>query len=325
MTMISSTVAAADDVAATDHNTIREDILRHLGDSGSTTGSANAYILSIDAAYDAYATHDIVQADPNFTNTGAPTININSLGAKSIILPNGNALIAGDITSGEQILLHYNGTAFELLNPATLLNGNDASSFHTHDDAVRQKARTTFQPDENTPFNSVGAGSEAFQEMTYLITTDGSGNSQTIDIVDSNIGSFDKDHVIDVFVKIVGTNNNGFIGIGLGGTAIPTDHLSTVRHAGFFIDDAAIHASQADGSTQNASADLSITVTNWNHLRIEYTAGGNTLLYLNGTLAATLATNQPSGATNYKSYLIGVEGDNADEIFGTYPLIEIEP
>lgn len=202
----------------------------------------------------------------------------------------------------------------------TLTDGSDASSLHTHSD---RKPRTVFRPDEDTAFDSTGAGSVAFQEMTYKLTTDGSGNPQAITIVDSNIGSFDKDHVIDVFAKIVGTNNNAFIGIGE--VTVPTDHLSTIRHAGFFIDDAAVHASLADGSTQEVSADLSLTVTDWNQYRIEFTAAGNTLFYVNGTLVSTLSTNQPSGSTNYKSYRIGVEGDNADEMFGTYPLIEIEP
>ncbi|MCK5218426.1 hypothetical protein KAR10_02815 [bacterium] len=49
------------------------------------------------------------------TNTGAATVDYNSLGAKSIKRPGGEALLAGDLPPSKVISLIYNGTEFRLL------------------------------------------------------------------------------------------------------------------------------------------------------------------------------------------------------------------
>lgn len=58
---------------------------------------------------------------PNNSNTGPSTININELGAKSIHLVNELPLQAGDIFSGTNMVISYDGTNFQLLNPQTVL------------------------------------------------------------------------------------------------------------------------------------------------------------------------------------------------------------
>lgn len=53
-------------------------------------------------------------------NTGAVTINLNSLGAKSIVEPDGTALAAGRLVAGIDYLIQYNGTSFVLRTPKDL-------------------------------------------------------------------------------------------------------------------------------------------------------------------------------------------------------------
>lgn len=48
-------------------------------------------------------------------NTGAATLNVNSLGTKSIVKSNGNALINGNIKAGQICHLVYTGSNFQLL------------------------------------------------------------------------------------------------------------------------------------------------------------------------------------------------------------------
>lgn len=55
-------------------------------------------------------------------NTGAVTINIDSLGAKSVTRDGSVALVAGDILSGEIALVVYDGTRFQLLNGNSFTN-----------------------------------------------------------------------------------------------------------------------------------------------------------------------------------------------------------
>ena len=66
----------------------------------------------------AYATGNLFSFVAVNTNTGAATININSLGAKSITKLGSTALAAGDIVSGRIYLIEYDGTRFQLINPS---------------------------------------------------------------------------------------------------------------------------------------------------------------------------------------------------------------
>jgi len=68
----------------------------------------------------AYATGNLFSFVAANTNTGAATINLNGLGAKSITKFGSTALAAGDILSGQIHLIEYDGTRFQLLNPNSL-------------------------------------------------------------------------------------------------------------------------------------------------------------------------------------------------------------
>jgi hypothetical protein len=96
----------------------------YIGDGGST----NAYTATLTPVPSSYVTGMQVQVKIANTNTGASTLNVNSLGTKSIILTNGNAIKAGDLPSGMVALFQYDGTAFQLLNPATWASQYDVQS-----------------------------------------------------------------------------------------------------------------------------------------------------------------------------------------------------
>jgi hypothetical protein len=66
----------------------------------------------------AYATGNLFSFVAVATNTGAATININSLGAKSITKLGSTALVAGDLVTGQVYLIEYDGTRFQLINPS---------------------------------------------------------------------------------------------------------------------------------------------------------------------------------------------------------------
>jgi Chaperone of endosialidase len=76
----------------------------------------------------AYAAGQLFYFVANAANTGAVTINIDSLGAKSITRDGSSALAAGDINSGEVVVVIYDGTRFQMINAAnsfgnTTING----------------------------------------------------------------------------------------------------------------------------------------------------------------------------------------------------------
>ena len=56
------------------------------------------------------------------TNTGAVTINVDSLGAKAVTRSGAVALAAGDMVTGQIALIEYDGTRFQLLDPNAFTN-----------------------------------------------------------------------------------------------------------------------------------------------------------------------------------------------------------
>lgn len=62
---------------------------------------------------------------PAGTNTGATTINLSGLGAKSILKQGSIALAPGDIVSGSTCIIFYDGVQFQLINPQGPLDGTD--------------------------------------------------------------------------------------------------------------------------------------------------------------------------------------------------------
>jgi hypothetical protein len=64
-----------------------------------------------------YATYQKYVLVPANNNTGAVTIDINSLGAKAITKQGSTALVAGDLVAGVTYWIIYDGTRFQVTNP----------------------------------------------------------------------------------------------------------------------------------------------------------------------------------------------------------------
>jgi hypothetical protein len=56
------------------------------------------------------------------TNSGAVTLDIDSLGVKAVTQTGANALVAGSIVGGSMVLVEYDGTRFQLLTPNSFIN-----------------------------------------------------------------------------------------------------------------------------------------------------------------------------------------------------------
>lgn len=86
----------------------------------ATVSGTDTLTGTLNPAPSAYATGNLFSFVAAATNTGAVTINLNSLGAKSITRQGASALIAGDLVSGQVYLIEYDGTRFQLINPSNL-------------------------------------------------------------------------------------------------------------------------------------------------------------------------------------------------------------
>jgi len=81
------------------------------------TGSTNSFEVTLDPAPSAYAAGMMVNFKANESVTGSTTLNVNGLGAKSLLKEGTNQLIGGDITSGQMVSVLYDGTQFQMLSP----------------------------------------------------------------------------------------------------------------------------------------------------------------------------------------------------------------
>lgn len=93
------------------------------GKYAASTTSPNTYVATLSPAPSAYVAGLIVFIKFTNANTNTtPTINLNGLGAKTIVTAGGGALYPGDIRANTVAALIYDGTNFQLLNyiPTTI-------------------------------------------------------------------------------------------------------------------------------------------------------------------------------------------------------------
>jgi hypothetical protein len=87
---------------------------------GTSGGSANVQTITMSSNVAALETHMQVRFFAGFSNTSTtPTINVNSLGAKTVKYLHGAALTPGAIQIGKLHVIVYDGTDWLLLNPYT--------------------------------------------------------------------------------------------------------------------------------------------------------------------------------------------------------------
>lgn len=87
------------------------------------SGGSDAYAITLAPAITAYTVGMAIQFKANTANTGAATLNVNGLGAKTIKKNVSSDLSTGDILAGQMVKVLYDGTNFQLVSTIlTVLN-----------------------------------------------------------------------------------------------------------------------------------------------------------------------------------------------------------
>lgn len=87
--------------------------------TGTDTGGANAYAIAPSPAIAAYAAGQVFTFIVAHANTGGSTFAVSGLSAVTVMKYGAQALAAGDMAAGMSASLQFDGTYFQLLNPAT--------------------------------------------------------------------------------------------------------------------------------------------------------------------------------------------------------------
>lgn len=151
---------------------------------GSVSGT-NTITGSMTPALTAYAAGQMFYFVAAGDNTGAVTLNINSLGAKNVTKNGTTALSAGDIKSGQTIAVIYDGTRFQVISTASLtgltgssntnlgVGAGDAYTTSIQNVAIGVDALTSATGNSNT-----AVGYKALEDMT----TGSGGNTDTYNV-----------------------------------------------------------------------------------------------------------------------------------------------
>lgn len=299
--------------------------------------ASDTYAITLTPAPTAYATGQKFIFKANTANTGAATLNVNALGAKTIKKFHDQDLEDGDIESGSIVEVVYDGTNFQMTSAvasgllqsnitnteaATLTGGGDASSLHTHKyvDVIKQTLgvddmlEILLDSNDRTFFTESGGTINELNIVTNIQSGAVSGNSAVI--YSNNVlagfplfsNNWDKNSFFSAHINLgSATLQDVFFGLGSGVTVSGANATNTTRHAGFWVEDATIYASNADGTTQTRTdVSAGITVTENNTYQIEITGGSSIKFYINGTLVATHTTNLPTGSSTNFDLFFGI-------------------
>jgi hypothetical protein len=92
-----------------------------------STGSSDAYVVAANRTLSAYYDGMRIGFHASFANTGAATLNVDSVGAKSITKRHNLALASGDIEQHQYVDVIYSASddAFQMQNPAAQVGAGD--------------------------------------------------------------------------------------------------------------------------------------------------------------------------------------------------------
>lgn len=151
-------------------------------------GSANAITLTSASPYNTdlkirtYTTNLSVKFKVATTNTGATTINIDSIGNKAIT-QNGVALSGGELTANSYVELVYNGTSFDITDKI-ILPLSSLTKFSVNQAPLNNGSA------EPSFLSGSGTNTLSFINISssnYLLWTYANGTSKTIDASPSSI------------------------------------------------------------------------------------------------------------------------------------------
>lgn len=174
------------------------EFLKDFGGTVSSGGTANALTLTANSTFSAYATGQIVGFKATATNTGAATLNVNSIGAKAIRKASpayDMALTGSEIVANGLYICIYDATlnsaagGWLLLNPASSLDvfTSVASATTTDIGAIASQNVTVTGTTTITGFGTVAAGTFRRLRFSGILTLTHNATSLILPNSGSNI------------------------------------------------------------------------------------------------------------------------------------------
>lgn len=97
------------------------EVVKTAGVYAASSAGSDTYAITVTPTPGTYAAGDVYHFKADVGNTGAATLNVNSLGAKNIYINRGGvlgALATGDIIAGQFVDVIYDGVQFQIVSPS---------------------------------------------------------------------------------------------------------------------------------------------------------------------------------------------------------------
>lgn len=303
----------------------------------ASTDVSDTYTVSLTPALTAYTTGMKVRVKFTTANTGACTLNINSLGAKNIKLIDGTDPLDGDIAAGKSYGLSYDGTNFILERSPAKASASEVNAGTSENSYVspnilndyyslseRPYRSSVYDVSENvviysaaSPYVTSGTISMDNTGIPYGITSSGSGaiglnslpgeKNVEVSAQFSNLTTIELEWVMSKALT------NVYYTIGFIQTLSDAAGSGSLTNPGvaFYHDTSQnVHILSRDGSTSSTQAASGGTLdNNAHHWKLVYAVGSSATLYKDGTLVATKTTNLPTQTGTVK-FAAGIQGAN---------------
>lgn len=126
----------------------------HGMDFAADDQTSDAYVVTLAPAPTAYFTGMVVKFKANTLNTGACTLNVNSLGAKTLKKNYNSDLVTGDILAGQIVIAIYDGTNFQVLSVGSVPIATGAETTTGTDNTKAISPKALADADLNTRLKS---------------------------------------------------------------------------------------------------------------------------------------------------------------------------
>lgn len=284
-------------------------------------GVANTYTATLVPAITSYRTGQKITVQIPATNTGASTINVNALGAKSIVTNVSSALISGELVINSIVELVYDGVNFQITSSST--PGSITGRFTVNADETKSDWFTWEVPVGLIPGSvremaqwTQSGGLNTIQNTGGFVLINTNANSQySADIPgEGTTTSYanNKDVRIKMYARMEPQEANDTVGMALVDVAgnVTADETNNARRIGLVSVDATGEIWAVCGDNVGVTAvdvSASANLLGWNLFEIVYNAGVEAKFYINGALATTINTNLPTGTLIFS---IGVNDVN---------------
>ncbi len=244
----------------------------------------DSYAITLTPAPGSYVDGMTVTFKAGTANTGAATLNVNALGAKTIYKYKSYDLVTGDIVANQDITVIYDGTNFQLQTPTVAKT--PVVNVYTTVATALGSSTTRFDI-----VNTVGS--------TYRYTFDGTGTDPNFSAVNNPIGSL-------VYFRAENFNaaNNGlFLVTGSGANYVEVTNASGVAENDKTIGTGTLQRQTAANGTWTKPAGLT-------YITIEQVGGGG-----DGGAAAVTSSGAGGGSAGYNKKMIAASSLGSVEYF----------